>query len=176
MFDKSFHKCECGCIATYWYMPASDIYKDSRYFCEDCISSKDDKGCSCNYHWWGLNPSEEDAWEVEIPEGIENVNWRWVDGSDRTWINLDEKGRPYACCEYDFDHNGYELERKLELTESQISEIITLPSTEKNYAYIDIHLKDGRILVDFFNYENSYIQVNENDPVINSDISHFTLK
>jgi hypothetical protein len=104
-------KCDCGKIATYLYMPGYSDGSNS-YVCDDCISSPDDVGCSCNFHY----AKGEDA---EQPEGVEGKDWRWVthEGNDYwvkmtkedgIWINLDERGRPYACAEYMYDEDGFD--------------------------------------------------------------------
>lgn len=98
--------CKCGKMAVYFYMPGYEGKKEEHpFYCEDCISSPDDVGCSCNYHYI----KEADVGNTEsLPEGIEGKDWRWVD-QYRSWINLDERGRPYPCAEYDYDKDGYDI-------------------------------------------------------------------
>jgi len=91
--------CKCGKMAVYIYMPGYEgKKKEDSFFCEDCISSPDDDGCSCNYHYC----------EYEQPQGVEGKDWRWID-KDRSWIKLDDRGRPYSCVEYDYDKDGYDV-------------------------------------------------------------------
>lgn len=90
------------------------------YHCNDCISSKDSMGCSCN--WSHLPKADEDGiLHGEIPEGIEGKDWRWVthEGNhyypkmtkeDGIWQDLDELGRPLPCAEYSFDEEGFDVE------------------------------------------------------------------
>jgi hypothetical protein len=92
---------------------------DNPYFCDDCISSTEDLGCSCNWHY--SKHSDEDF--TEQPEGIEGKDWRWVEhpGDDYMgeitkdegiWVRLDEKGRPYPCAEYWYEEDGWEIEEE----------------------------------------------------------------
>ena len=105
-------KCDCGKMATYLYMPGFGN-KVNPYVCDDCISSPDDIGCSCNFHYATGEYAEQ-------PEGVEGKDWRWVvhEGNDHMvkitkedgiWVNLDDRGRPYACAEYDYSEEGYDV-------------------------------------------------------------------
>lgn len=111
MSDK--YKCSC-ChtkIAVWCYIPSSDRMKEEdRYYCDDCISSPEDNGCSCNWHYTNINAYHPPLDEPEIPEGEEGKDWRWVDKSDGSWQYLDDKGRPYPCCEYWHDEEGWEID------------------------------------------------------------------
>jgi len=171
----NLQKCDCGKTAVYTYMPASDS-SENPYYCDDCISDENNDGCSCNWHWIGTNASVEDAWEIELPEGVEGKDWRWVNDKKEYWISLDDRGRPYPCCEFDYDENGYEKRRSLELTKSQLSELAKLPNPEKWFITVNIHLKDGRILEEYYDEGKTYIRVNENDPITVKDIVKFTSK
>lgn len=106
------HKCDCGKMATYLYMPGFGNGANS-HICDDCISSADDIGCSCNFYYTTGDLAEQ-------PEGIEGKDWRWVihEGDeyrtkitkeDGIWVRLDERGRPYACVEYDYSETGYDV-------------------------------------------------------------------
>lgn len=98
-------------MATYLYMPGYSN-KANPYICDDCISSPNDIGCSCNFHYANGEYAEQ-------PEGVEGKDWRWVthEGNDHMvkitkedgiWVHLDERGRPYACVEYDYSEEGYD--------------------------------------------------------------------
>ena len=104
-------KCKCGKVAVWMYMPSDGLY------CDDCISSKDDIGCSCNFNY--AKGIDFEGNDVELPEGVEGKDWRWViaDGSnhlgvvtkeDGIWQRLDERGRPYPCVEYWYDEEGFD--------------------------------------------------------------------
>jgi hypothetical protein len=93
-------KCDCGRMATYLYMPGFQD-KENSFVCNDCISSTNDIGCSCNFR--SINGEYSNK-----PEGIEGKDWRYVtfEGNehmskitkeDGIWIDLDERGRPYPC-------------------------------------------------------------------------------
>ncbi len=107
--------CSCGQPAKWCYAPGYQSGANP-YICDDCITSVDSVGCSCNWH----NSKGEYA---EQPEGIEGQDWRWVTCEDNgylpkitledgIWINLDPKGRPWPCCEYDYDmeENNFEYQ------------------------------------------------------------------
>lgn len=102
-------------MAVYFYMPSYEgKINDHSYYCNNCISSSEDKGCSCNYHY--LN--EVDANNLscgdihydspDLPQGVFGKDWRWIDPY-KCWINLDERGRPYPCAEYDYDKDGFDI-------------------------------------------------------------------
>ena len=97
--------CDCGQKAVWVYMPGYS--SGSPYFCDECVH----RGCSCNeystvaehYHPpGGICPDEED--------GIEGVDWEWVNEEKTTWARIDEKGRRWPCCEYEFVEEGFEIE------------------------------------------------------------------
>ena len=97
-----FEKCDCGKKATWVYMPG---FRDgSPFFCNECVH----RGCSCNeysivaehYHPPG---------GIE-PEGIEEVDWIWVNEEKTSWARIDDKGRRYPCAEYDYDEDGFEID------------------------------------------------------------------
>ena len=114
ILERGKKKCDCGKIAQWLYMPG---YGDNSnpYSCDDCVSSSDDMGCSCNWHY----AKPQDGLPTDEPEGIEGKDWRWVEyegdeyvnkitkEEDGYWQYLDEKGRPYPCAEYDYSEEGY---------------------------------------------------------------------
>ena len=62
---------------------------------------------------------EQDGLPQDLPEGIEGKDWRWVENEanefmdeitkeDGYWLNLDERGRPYPCVEYEYDEDGFD--------------------------------------------------------------------
>jgi len=103
------HKCKCGNLAVYYYMPSSDNKNIQRAFCEDCVP----RGCTCNQNYArtgsyiddhgdtieydGIFPDEDD-----IKHGI-----KWID--EYTWCRVDEQGREYPCCEFMWDEEGFEI-------------------------------------------------------------------
>jgi hypothetical protein len=109
--------CNCGKEAIWVYGPGSNEHNP--FYCDDCISSKDDIGCTCNWHYFNVDSYHPPLPQPEIPEGEEGIDWRWVEHpgdewmkkitkDDKIWIYLDEKGRPHPCCEYFYDKNGFE--------------------------------------------------------------------
>ena len=87
------------------------------YHCNDCISSPDNLGCSCNWNY------SNNVTDPELPEGIEGKDWRWVINNenehegiskitkeDGIWQSLDERGRPWPCAEYMYDKDGFDTD------------------------------------------------------------------
>lgn len=98
--------CTCGVEAKWFYLPSSESM-DKPFFCDDCVP----RGCSCNeystidgdYHPpGGIRPDDED--------GIEGVDWVWVNEEKTLWCRIDEKGRKYPCVEFDFDEDGFDFD------------------------------------------------------------------
>ena len=126
--------CSCGATAQWVYMSG---YSSgcSPYSCDDCISSPEDQGCSCN--WNNVNDNREFSEGKDtsdnLPEGIEGKDWRWI--IDETnfdkpitkesgyWISLDEKGRPYPCCEYEYSEIGFYTEEYQNYLEGECKRI-----------------------------------------------------
>jgi hypothetical protein len=111
-------KCDCGNLAVWVYAPGFSR-GGNPFFCEDCISSPNDIGCSCNWHHMNVNDYHPPISEPEMPEGIEGKDWRWVEfkgdehmqkitKNDKIWQYLDDRGRPYPCVEYFYDEEGFD--------------------------------------------------------------------
>ena len=114
ILERGKKKCDCGNVAVWLYMPG---YGDGSnpYICDDCVSSPEDIGCSCNWHYG----KPQEGLPTDEPDGIEGKDWRWVEyegdeyvdkitkEEDGYWQYLDERGRPYPCAEYDYDEEGY---------------------------------------------------------------------
>jgi len=111
-------KCDCGKEAVWLYAPGFSN-GDNPYFCDDCVSSPDDVGCSCNWRHMDVNAYDPPLENPELPEGIEGKDWRWVEfegneyipkitKNDGIWQFLDEKGRPNPCAEYFYDEDGFD--------------------------------------------------------------------
>ena len=95
--------CDCGQKATWLYMPG---FKEGRpFFCDDCVS----RGCDCNHRYVDVNAYAPPLSEPDIPKGEEGVDWKWIE-HNKVWCHIDENGREYPCCEYDYEEEGYEKE------------------------------------------------------------------
>jgi hypothetical protein len=106
-------KCECGQIAHWIYLPSSE--QKHPFYCDDCIISKDSAGCSCNWE-------DVEGDRAEIPTGVEGIDWAFVDpdaakrcGYNRVepkqlWQKLQENGKPWPCCEYLREPDGFNEE------------------------------------------------------------------
>lgn len=106
--EVQYEKCDCGQKATWIYMPG--FREGSPFFCDDCVH----RGCSCNeysivnehYHPpGGIHPNLEE-------DGIEGIDWKWTNEEKTTWCRIDEKGRQYPCCEYEYDEEGFEIDNE----------------------------------------------------------------
>lgn len=80
-------KCKCGKMAVWHYTP-SDRADNDRNYCDNCVS----RGCSCN-----LYPKEGVDLDAEY-------------NSDDWYEPVDDQGRLFPCCEYDYDANGFREE------------------------------------------------------------------
>jgi hypothetical protein len=98
-----YEKCDCGKKAIWIYMPG---FKDgSPYFCDECVH----RGCSCNHRYVDVNSYHPPLDNPDTPDGIEGVDWKWVK-QNKVWSYIDEHGREYPCCEYEFEEDGFEIE------------------------------------------------------------------
>ena len=122
METNKYQKCDCGKKAVWVYMPGYSGNANP-YHCDDCVVDPDNKiGCSCNWRY----SKEQEGLPVDLPEGVEGVDWAWVEHpgdeymdkitkeDDGYWQYLDERGRPYPCAEYDYDEDGFELDEENE--------------------------------------------------------------
>jgi len=96
--------CDCGKIAQWCYMPGYSS-GDSPYHCDDCVH----RGCSCNHRYVDVNSYHPPLDNPDIPEWEEGKDWKWVE-VDKVWCYIDESGREYPCCEYDYSEDGYDKE------------------------------------------------------------------
>ena len=115
ILERGKKMCDCGVNHAKWvYMPGY-ANGDSPYICDDCISSPEDVGCSCNWNY-GL---PQEGLPTDEPEGVEGKDWRWVEKEaddyegaiakeEGYWLNLDERGRPYPCAEYEYSEDGFD--------------------------------------------------------------------
>jgi hypothetical protein len=102
------HLCDCGKEATWLYMPG--FKESSPFFCDDCVP----RGCDCNHRYVDVNAYAPPLAKPDIPEGKEGVDWKWVDENHyhKVWCYIDERGREYPCCEYDYDKEGFEKDEE----------------------------------------------------------------
>lgn len=98
--------CKCGGYARWYYMPGSNDSTDGKedYYCDKHVS----RGCTCNWR----NVQQE-------PPPTDNNDWKWItayDGkplpAETYWVRLDEQGREYPCCEYDYEKDGFLVNEK----------------------------------------------------------------
>ena len=81
------HKCKCGKLATWYYMPAEQEWA----CCDDCVP----RGCSCNCK---IDDSGDEPIFLDEEE-------------------TDEQGRFYPCCEWLYDEEGWNYEPDISLCE-----------------------------------------------------------
>lgn len=96
--------CECGQLAVWVYMPGFSSGA-SPYFCEDCVP----RGCSCNHRYVDVMAYNPPLETPDLPDGEEGVDWKWI-VKDKVWCYVDDDGREYPCCEYDYDDPGFDKE------------------------------------------------------------------
>lgn len=103
--------CDCGKVATWCYMPG---YSDGSnpHHCADCVP----RGCSCNHRHADPNAYHPPLNEPELPslelDGVEGIDWKWIE-KDKVWCYLDpENGLEYPCCEYLHDFEGWEKDEE----------------------------------------------------------------
>ncbi len=97
--------CKCENMAVWAYMP-----NWGTFYCDDCVSSINGVGCSCNWRYTDVNVYHPSLDNPDLPEGIENIDWKWVNKDEGCWQSIDKKGRPWPCCEFDFDSEGFNIE------------------------------------------------------------------
>lgn len=97
--DMSLKKCECGKIATWWYMPASTIKFDP-FYCDDCVP----RGCDCQTR----HVREPNLEEDDLPTA-DDLPFKWVKFG-KIWKHVDENGRDLPCVEFDYSEEGYDEE------------------------------------------------------------------
>ena len=98
-------KCKCGKKAVWIYMPCSNEHP---FFCYDCVP----RGCSCNHRYIDINAYQPPLDKPELP--TENdYPIKWIE-ENKIWCHVDEKGREYPCCEFEYDEEGFEEEIKKE--------------------------------------------------------------
>ena len=90
------HLCECGQEAVWCLMSGYG------YYCDNCVL----RGCTCNNRY-----VQEDGkyCGMEGEEGFpeDATSWKWLE-EGKIWCSVDEQGREWPCCEYDYDKEGYE--------------------------------------------------------------------
>jgi len=107
---KKLEKCTCGSDAVWLLMSASEAHSNP-FYCDNCVP----RGCSCNMR--SIDISTYDSLDNDMPEGIENKDWRWVSEDTENflkyWTYIDEFGREYPCCEFDYEEDGFDFIEKV---------------------------------------------------------------
>lgn len=101
--DTNKELCSCGKIATWLYMPTSN--SENPFYCENCVS----RGCSCN-EYSSVDEHYHPPGGILPEEGLEGVDWEWTNEEKTLWCHIDEKGRRYPCCEFDYSQDGYDID------------------------------------------------------------------
>ena len=94
-------KCDCGKLATWTYMPSNIMAHP--FWCDDCVN----RGCSCNHNHVGSSYDFQDGEPDLSEDGVEGVNWKWIK-KGKIWATIDEKGREWPCCEFDYEEEGFD--------------------------------------------------------------------
>ena len=95
--------CDCGKIATWIYVPGFSG-GDSPFFCDDCVP----RGCSCNHEYVDTESYVPSLDKPNLPLESD-MPIKWLE-EGKIWCRVDEQGREYPCCEYDYDENGFDFD------------------------------------------------------------------
>lgn len=104
--------CTCGEIAVWIYMPGFSS-GSSPYFCDKCVH----RGCSCNYRYVDQSDIDNNPPHDFTPIsnlGLPNLDLptgphKWIE-EFRIWVSLDDDGREFPCCEYEYEEAGFDIE------------------------------------------------------------------
>lgn len=124
---RKFHKCShdnCQNNATWIYMPGYSG-GGSPYSCDEHVH----RGCSCNTY--SINEKYRD---LPHENEIEGKDWKWLKKGDDSfgfdvkedktyWHYIDERCRPYPCCEYESSERGFVTEEYEKWLEEKVKEI-----------------------------------------------------
>lgn len=124
---RKYEKCghdDCQNDALWVYMPGYSG-GGSPYSCDEHVH----RGCSCNTY-----SVKEEYDNLPHPNEIEGIDWEWLKKGDDTfdfditeeksyWHHIDEKGRPYPCCEYSSEVFGFLTEEYEKFLEQKCKEI-----------------------------------------------------
>lgn len=104
-FMKKVKCCHCKEKDAVWfYLPGS--MKNGNEFCDDCVP----RGCDCNVHHRieiPMEPQDEPViyWNEDITKWTKELT------ADSVYYeSVDEKGRRFPCCEFDYDPEGLEID------------------------------------------------------------------
>ena len=92
---------KCGNLAVYWYMPGY-MDKGNPFSCEECVS----RSCECNHRYVDVNAYFPSLDEPDLPTEKDEP-FIWIE-EGKIWCYVDEKGRPYPCCEYMYSETGFD--------------------------------------------------------------------
>lgn len=91
---KEKELCDCGKVAIWLYMPGYSGGGNS-FSCDDCVP----RGCTCNQRYV----------ESRGMPTLEDLPIKWIE-EGKIWCHVDEKGREYPCCEYEYEEDGFDKE------------------------------------------------------------------
>jgi hypothetical protein len=69
------------------------------FYCEECVP----RGCECNNRY----VKEEENPDNPPSELSEFNKWKWIIPG-KVWCYIDEEGREYPCCEFDYEKEGWD--------------------------------------------------------------------
>lgn len=91
----------CQEKAVWHYMPGDQM------MCEEHVP----RGCSCNHRYVSpdaYHPKLSKPDDPYVEGGIEGVDWKWIDEEKTHWSTIDEMGREFPCCEWNYDNKKYD--------------------------------------------------------------------
>lgn len=95
----SKEKCKCGEVANWLLMSASENHNNP-FYCEKCVP----RGCSCNNSY-----NVEDATEMLQTFKNNGEKYKIENG---IVIPLNDDGKEYPCCEFDYEKEGFDVDEK----------------------------------------------------------------
>lgn len=103
--------CECNKIAVWSYMPHCNEKTLEGFYCDDCVP----RGCTCNVYAleeFDITDKKCNIGFYDKNESHFNDENMYNEKQDTSFYfeYLDEKGRRFPCCEYDYCEDGYDLE------------------------------------------------------------------
>lgn len=111
--------CECDKMAVWINMAASR--EENLFYCDDHVP----RGCTCNLCdidfdgipekdenllWWTKEDYEKNFRNCTTEKEIEELATTKRQVNSFFYEYLDEKGRRYPCCEYEYDEDGFDLD------------------------------------------------------------------